>query len=89
MIDYLKYNDLEEDYNLPSAQQAKNKHRLYEELKEQVTLLTNNQVFQDFTSLLAGDSYGGELTAGGCVALSCLEEELTKRLEAVGFFTNG
>lgn len=88
MTDYLKYNDLEEDYNLPFAQQAKNKHRLYEELKEQVILLTNNQVFQDFTSLLAGDSYG-ELTAGGGVALSCLEEELTKRLEAVGFFTNG
>lgn len=86
---HLRYDDLLQDRGQAAAIQAKNKHRLGESLKERVKDLTNNQLFDDYSYLLAGDDWEGSFTPGGYVAMAVLTEELKSRLIAIGFLADG
>lgn len=86
---HLPYDDLLQDRGQAAAIQAKNTHRLGESLKERVKALTNNQLFDDYSYLLAGDDWEGSFTPGGDVAMAVLTEELKSRLIAIGFLADG
>lgn len=89
MTSHLVYDRLDTWYTLPSAQASKLLHRLHESCKEQISTMTNAQLFDDYSSLLMDDDREGYLSYGGQVAMDALTEELESRLKAIGFLADG
>lgn len=52
---------------------------------EQVAALSNEALLDEYTDFAGGDDYDGCHTDGGMVVWQELQEELTKRLIAIGF----
>lgn len=86
MTQYIKYDDLRWPQLKCSWEERLEKAaKVLHDCQEQVKLLTNDQLFDDYTSLQGGDDWEGAITLGGQQALAALSDELVDRLVAIGF----
>ena len=83
---HIKYDDLRwPQLKCSWEERIEKAAKVLQDCQEQVKLLTNDQLFDDYTSLQGGDDWDGDITLGGQQALAAVSDELVDRLVAIGF----
>lgn len=85
MIQHVNYSDLRA---VPYEQLAARTEGQRMHVRAQIEELTNKQLFDDYSSILAGDDWDGEFTPGGYMVMEELQTELTLRLKKIGFLAD-
>lgn len=88
MTQYLHYEDIHGKIYDSTASRVNKALEVLEKCREDVKLLTNDQLFEDYSDLLHGDDWDGCHTLGGKQAMQALTEEITARLRASGFLSS-